>query len=238
MGTEHERGSGGHNGDVIDKDHSQVLEAANHLAVVDDLVIAVHGRLEGPNQRAQSLDGHLHARTEPRAARPGGPVRLPSTQRSQDGCWVSSGTCPRRVWSRWLPDRPPRLSASRSATSWCRSTDRCHATSSNTSSSQTKPISNSRSSAAVSASTSRFRNPSVSHWESRSTLRCSIRSAPVTTTARFVSSINFLRACGRASISRTTTTGCRFSTATSRRSPGSRRSISSASSPNVCRLCT
>ena len=40
------------------------LEALDHDPVVDDLVVAVDGRLEGPHHPGQRLDGHLHAGAE------------------------------------------------------------------------------------------------------------------------------------------------------------------------------
>ena len=40
------------------------LEALDDELVVDDLVVAVHGRLEGPHHPGQRLDRHLHAGAE------------------------------------------------------------------------------------------------------------------------------------------------------------------------------
>ena len=56
---------GGHLGDVVDEDDAQTLEALDDELVVDDLVVAVHGRLEGPDHPRQRLDRHLHAGAEP-----------------------------------------------------------------------------------------------------------------------------------------------------------------------------
>ena len=56
---------GGHLGDVVDEHHAEVAEAVDHQLVVDDLVVAVHGRLEGPHHPGQRLDGHLHPGAEP-----------------------------------------------------------------------------------------------------------------------------------------------------------------------------
>ena len=41
------------------------LEALDDELVVDDLVVAVHGRLEGPHHPGQRLDRHLDAGAEP-----------------------------------------------------------------------------------------------------------------------------------------------------------------------------
>ena len=50
--------------DVVDEDHAEVGEALHHEPVVDDLVVAVDGRLEGPHHPGQGLDGHLHPGAE------------------------------------------------------------------------------------------------------------------------------------------------------------------------------
>ena len=64
VGRQHDRRAVGHVGDVVDEDHAQRLEAIDHHLVVDDLVVAVDGRLEGPHHPRQRLDRHLHAGTE------------------------------------------------------------------------------------------------------------------------------------------------------------------------------
>ena len=64
VGRQHDRRAVGHVGDVVDEDHAQRLEAIDHHLVVDDLVVAVHGRLEGPHHPRQRLDRHLHAGAE------------------------------------------------------------------------------------------------------------------------------------------------------------------------------
>ena len=47
-------------GDVIDEDHPHVLESLNDEAIMNNLVIAVHGRFECSNHGGEGLDGHLH----------------------------------------------------------------------------------------------------------------------------------------------------------------------------------
>ena len=50
--------------DVVDEDDALTAELLDDEAVVDDLVVAVDGRLEDPNHPRQGLDGHLHAGAE------------------------------------------------------------------------------------------------------------------------------------------------------------------------------
>ena len=50
--------------DVVDEDHAQVLEPLDDEPVVDDLVVAVDGRLEEPHHPRQRLDRHLDPGTE------------------------------------------------------------------------------------------------------------------------------------------------------------------------------
>ena len=64
VGGEHDRAARRHLGDVVDEDHAEVAEAVDDELVVDDLVVAVHRRLEGPHHPGQGLDGHLHAGAE------------------------------------------------------------------------------------------------------------------------------------------------------------------------------
>jgi hypothetical protein len=64
VGRQHDRPPGRHLGDVVDEHHAQVAEAVDHQLVVHDLVVAVHGRLEGSHHPGQGLDGHLHAGAE------------------------------------------------------------------------------------------------------------------------------------------------------------------------------
>ncbi len=51
-------------GDVVDEDDAGSLEGGDHRLVVDDLVVAVHGRLEHAHHPGERLDRHLHAGTE------------------------------------------------------------------------------------------------------------------------------------------------------------------------------
>ena len=48
--------------DVVDEDHAERLEPLDHEPVVDDLVVAVHGRLEDAHHPRERLDRHLDAR--------------------------------------------------------------------------------------------------------------------------------------------------------------------------------
>ncbi len=65
MGAQHERRTGRHIGHVVDEDHPLVLEALDDMAVVHDLVVAVHGRLEHPHHPGQGLDRLFDAGAEP-----------------------------------------------------------------------------------------------------------------------------------------------------------------------------
>ena len=64
VGREHHRGTVGDIVDRVDEDHAEVPEAFHHEPVVDDLVVAVDGRLEDPDHPGQGLDGHLDAGAE------------------------------------------------------------------------------------------------------------------------------------------------------------------------------
>ena len=59
MGGEHERRVVGYRVDVIDEDDPELAEPVDDEPVVDDLVIAVDGRLEHPDHPRQGLDRHL-----------------------------------------------------------------------------------------------------------------------------------------------------------------------------------
>jgi len=65
VGREHDRMPDRHLGDVVDEDHALALEALDDELVVDDLVVAVHRRLERPHHPRQRLDRHLDPRAEP-----------------------------------------------------------------------------------------------------------------------------------------------------------------------------
>ena len=65
VGAQHERRTGGHGGHVVDEDHPLVAEALDDVAVVHDLVVAVHRRLEDPDHPGQGLDRLLDAGAEP-----------------------------------------------------------------------------------------------------------------------------------------------------------------------------
>ena len=64
VGGEHQRRAGGDLVDVVDEDHAPGPELVDHVPVVDDLVVAVHGRLEDPHHPGERLDGHLDAGAE------------------------------------------------------------------------------------------------------------------------------------------------------------------------------
>jgi hypothetical protein len=65
VGAEHHRPARRHVGDVVDEHHPEVLEPLHDQPVVDDLVVAVDGRLEGADHPRERLDRHLHAGAEP-----------------------------------------------------------------------------------------------------------------------------------------------------------------------------
>ena len=64
VGREHERRAGRHIGDIVDEHHALLAETLDHEPVVDDLVVAVHRRLERPHHPGQRLDRHLDPRAE------------------------------------------------------------------------------------------------------------------------------------------------------------------------------
>ena len=64
VGRQHDRRARRDVGDVVDEHHALGLEALDDQAVVDDLVVAVHGRLERADHPRQRLDGHLDAGAE------------------------------------------------------------------------------------------------------------------------------------------------------------------------------
>ena len=51
--------------DVVDEDDTGPLEGLHHPLVVDDLVVAVDGRLEDPHHPGEGLDRHLDTGAEP-----------------------------------------------------------------------------------------------------------------------------------------------------------------------------
>ena len=61
---QHEGRAGRDVGDVVDEDHSLLAEALHDEPVVDDLVVAVDGRLERPDHPCQRFDRHLDPGTE------------------------------------------------------------------------------------------------------------------------------------------------------------------------------
>jgi hypothetical protein len=61
---QHERRTGGNITHVVDEDNALATELLYHQAIVHDLVVAVNGGLEDTDHPRESLDGHLHARTE------------------------------------------------------------------------------------------------------------------------------------------------------------------------------
>ncbi len=61
----HQRRARRHIIDVVDEDHALLAEPLDDEAVVDDFVVAVHGRIERAHHPRQRLDRHLDAGTEP-----------------------------------------------------------------------------------------------------------------------------------------------------------------------------
>ena len=85
------------------------LEAVDDQLVVDDLVVAVHGRLEDPHHPRQRLDRHLHAGAEARGAASSTrststPSRLPIGPYA--GLPLTAMSAAAGRW-RWRPGRPP-----------------------------------------------------------------------------------------------------------------------------------
>ena len=50
--------------DIVDEHDTKAFEALDHQLVVNDLVVAVHRRVEGAHHPGERLDGHLHAGAE------------------------------------------------------------------------------------------------------------------------------------------------------------------------------
>jgi hypothetical protein len=65
VGRQHQGRAGRHLVHVVDEDDAPGPELVDHVPVVDDLVVAVDGRLEDPHHPGQGLDGLLHPGTEP-----------------------------------------------------------------------------------------------------------------------------------------------------------------------------
>ena len=63
--AQHDGRTLGHLVDAVDEDDTLLLEAANDLLVVHDLVVAVHRRRERAHHGGQRLDRHLYACAEP-----------------------------------------------------------------------------------------------------------------------------------------------------------------------------
>ena len=64
MGGEHERRKRRDLVDVVDEHDALAAELLDDQTVVDDLVVAVHGRLEDAHHPRQRLDRHLDAGAE------------------------------------------------------------------------------------------------------------------------------------------------------------------------------
>ena len=64
MRRQHQGGTSRYFTDIVDEDHPLGPELVHHMLIVDDLVIAVHRRLEDPDHPGQGFDGLLHPRTE------------------------------------------------------------------------------------------------------------------------------------------------------------------------------
>ncbi len=56
---QHQRRALGHLAHIVDEDHAESGEPIDDQLVVDDLVVAVHRRLEGPHHPRECLDRHL-----------------------------------------------------------------------------------------------------------------------------------------------------------------------------------
>ena len=83
MSRQHHGGSGWDLVDVVHEHDPQPLEAVHHQLVVDDLVVAVDGLVEGPDHPGQRLDGHLHPGAEPPRGAQQNPVDAHGAQGTQ-----------------------------------------------------------------------------------------------------------------------------------------------------------
>ena len=64
VGAEHHGRARGNLRDVVDEHDAEPAEPVDHELVVDDLVVAVDGRVEDAHHPRERLDGHLHAGAE------------------------------------------------------------------------------------------------------------------------------------------------------------------------------
>ena len=72
---------------VVYEDHALGLEAFHNQPVVDDLVVAVDGFVERPDQPGEGLDGHLHAGAETAWFGHQHPVDPPGDPGGRGGGW-------------------------------------------------------------------------------------------------------------------------------------------------------
>ena len=64
VSREHDRAAFGYFADVVNENHTRGFETLNHQLVVDNLVVAVHGRFKCPDHPGKRLDSHLHPGAE------------------------------------------------------------------------------------------------------------------------------------------------------------------------------
>ena len=100
---------GGHVGDVVDEHHAEVAEAVDDELVVDDLVVAVDGRLEGRTIHASALMAISTPAQKPRGEASSTRSTSITTEATQ-GLRRILGGCPPRESS---PSRPVRRGAGR-----------------------------------------------------------------------------------------------------------------------------
>ncbi len=115
---EHERGTVGDLVHVVDEDHAPGPELVDDMSVVDDLVVAVHRRLEDPDHPRQGLDRLFDSGTKAPGRGQQDTLdrhlpRLPALCRGPPrpggrGDQVASMACRRLGWSPWRT--PPRRS--------------------------------------------------------------------------------------------------------------------------------
>src|SRR5207248_6447228 len=103
------------------EDHAEVAEAIDDQPVVHDLVVAVHRRVEDAHHPGQSLDGHLHARTEAPGRGQEDPLDLHVLQARSTGPRILTACPCRASW----PSRPDRR---RSGPVWSPATRSCPST--------------------------------------------------------------------------------------------------------------
>ena len=64
MGTQHHRCARRDDVDVVNEDDAERLKVVDHKLIVNDFVVAVHGRFENSRHPIERLDGFFDTRAE------------------------------------------------------------------------------------------------------------------------------------------------------------------------------